>query len=328
MLRFSSISDRPLSRLLMFILATVAAWNICRYWQTVQYTEGALEKRAFQAAGLLLKRDPDTIILGSSHLWTGVSSAEFSRLAVNVSHGSNDYTMIEHSLTHALSQSDSIEFAIIELGVVPLYGNSVMRSRGLGFAAMGMNRMKWPRPLFLRVRRQIRDHLFGPFLDQPRLTPAGVIAFLEQPPIPEYPPGFKPLPAERFRDNSKIRASSHASRRRSGGHFSKNRGAVDQILDLLEHHSVKSLWVIPPATKEYLQAMPNFCHEDLEELSGYLANRPLVYIVDLNSWGAEHLSRSDFFDADHLNVNGAIKASKHLDQLINQLREQQAVSPK
>lgn len=319
------LPSNPVHLFVALLLATIVSWCVCQKWQTSHSTQTASEYRAFADAGRILESRPEIVITGSSQLWTDVNPANFSALTVNLSHGSNDYTMIRHSLEHALSRADSLRFAIIELGPVPLYSDVIKRNRGLGFAAMGMKRLHWPRPLTVRLRRLIRDQILGPFLDQPRLTPASLLEYQQQSGTASDSVQFKALPAGHFTDNSIHRARFHSNRRRSDRNMENNRKAVDRILDLLQHSSIQSLWVIPPTVETYRKALSTQARDDLKKFRNYLSKHPSVSIIDLAAWNADHLTRNDFFDADHLNVNGAKKLSSHLNQLVNQLREQQGV---
>ena len=93
---------------------------------------------------------------------------------------------------------------------------------------------------------------------------------------------------------------------------------LDDYLTLCEENEIVPIVFLPPMTEGYKK---HFSKQKLDEfyflIRAALQKHKTAKFVD--GWQLQGLSDADFFDADHLNYNGAIKFSRFLNDFIEKL---------
>ena len=97
----------------------------------------------------------------------------------------------------------------------------------------------------------------------------------------------------------------------------ENKKILDDYLTLLEKFSIQPILFLPPMIKEYCD---EFNKKMLQELFDYLNELYRRHdFIFVNGWAMNDFNDHDFFDIDHLNINGARKFSAKLNEIIMQL---------
>ena len=100
----------------------------------------------------------------------------------------------------------------------------------------------------------------------------------------------------------------------------ENKKILEDYLALLDSHEIFPILFLPPMMKEY---QDGFCREKIDELFSFiydLMKRHRFAIVD--GWKMKGFIDYDFRDINHLNINGARKFSKILNDLVMKLESQ------
>ena len=100
----------------------------------------------------------------------------------------------------------------------------------------------------------------------------------------------------------------------------ENKKILDDYLTLLEKCNIQPILFLPPMVKEYEK---NFSKEKIDELFAYLNELYRRHnFIFVNGWAMNDFDDHDFFDIDHLNINGARKFSSKLNEIIMKLERQ------
>lgn len=99
-------------------------------------------------------------------------------------------------------------------------------------------------------------------------------------------------------------------------HFEKNKAILEHMINLAKQRNIRILFYTPPAYKTYIEHLNAKQLNQTTNLMANLAsdNNNVTYINLLKD-GSFKLS--DFYDPDHLNIDGAKKFSLMLDRFIN-----------
>lgn len=98
----------------------------------------------------------------------------------------------------------------------------------------------------------------------------------------------------------------------------ENVTVLDDYLTLCEANNIRPIMFLPPMTEGY---MKYFSRQRLDEFY-YLfgqACRKHPGAIFIDGWKLQGLTDSDFHDVDHLNLQGAIKFSTFLNDIIETL---------
>ena len=107
--------------------------------------------------------------------------------------------------------------------------------------------------------------------------------------------------------NAHNRFLKHVDSRNENGEI------LSEMVEYLARNQIKPYFFIMPYTKEYLNLIDSRFQPDIYEALDELDFA--VEFIDLNNYG-EQFVEEDFMDADHLNLQGARKATGLLDQFI------------
>lgn len=273
----------------------------------------------FVLARNALDEHPRVLAIGSSHLWTGIDPREIRHPTVNLSHASNDYTMIERTLRTGLELSPEVRCVVIELGIVPLFGDSIGRiGYAVSYPKLGISPLTYPRPALTRVKHFVTTL---PLLSRPRITPATVGQWISarNNEAERAIPGFMPRPVETFHDNAEKRGQSHSKRLKSDGGIARNSEALFRLIRDLEQQGIRIIFVVTPAVDAYWEAVSPDASDHLAKVRTRIENESDATILDLSDSDSCGLAAADYFDADHLNTNGAIRFSRYLSIQIDAL---------
>lgn len=89
---------------------------------------------------------------------------------------------------------------------------------------------------------------------------------------------------------------------------------LKRIIKMAQDHHVKVLLITPPASNEYQKLLSSNKLKKVINISSDLAKYKDVFY--LNFLSDPRFNDADFYDSDHLNVDGAEKLSKIINQLI------------
>ncbi len=104
---------------------------------------------------------------------------------------------------------------------------------------------------------------------------------------------------------AKERADYHA--RYGTTYLESNRTQLRNIYNLCHQHKVRLLILLTPTGKAYRDALPQWVGKAQAETLAEYRNLQNVRVLDYSA--DDRFSDDDFFDADHLNTNGAAKFS-------------------
>ncbi len=97
---------------------------------------------------------------------------------------------------------------------------------------------------------------------------------------------------------------------------------LDDYLTLCEKNKVMAVMFLPPMTEGYVK---HFSRQKLDEFHYLIreARKKHSTAVFFDGWKLEGFSDKDFYDVDHLNIQGAAKFSAIFNNVIEQLENQQ-----
>ena len=104
------------------------------------------------------------------------------------------------------------------------------------------------------------------------------------------------------------------------GTVAENIKILDDYLTLCDNNKVRSILFLPPMTEGVIKY---FSKKKIDEFY-YLVNkatRKHPSAAFLNGWQLNYFSDKDFYDIDHLNINGAAKFSAILNNFIETLEK-------
>lgn len=324
-LRMSVIVPLPSRNAWYITVACALAVTVCTsivillLWGNYLTDATSLTLRSHRLAGAQLHLSPKVIVSGSSHLWTDLDPRCMDTETVNLSHPSNDYTMMKCSTLFALDRAPSIRVAILELGIVPLFFDAIEQHGANGFLAMGIGPFELPLSMDKRIYAAIHA---TPFYSLPRITPSEIwMVANSQPPTSEIVPGFLVRPAGEYRDNAQERAVSQSRRQSQRGTYQRNRRALFELLDELEGRGVETFMVIPPAVDDYWEGISMIAAAELLNVRSQIEQYATVTVLDFSTGRVNGLLQSDFYDADHLNTVGAKKFTEQIASTIGDLAD-------
>ena len=130
---------------------------------------------------------------------------------------------------------------------------------------------------------------------------------------------YRLSPNSRF-EIAKALASKHNNHINHLDTYRENTGLLTELFDTLNRDGINIFVVIPPFSPEYNAVINN---EYIKYLLEYLEAVPFpINYIDMNEMGFD--ATKYFMDADHLNLRGAIEASRILDALIDKTSQCEA----
>lgn len=278
----------------------------------------------------------DTIIVGSSHTMNGIVENNLLRgnNVINLSVSSQDlyfnYLHIKKAINEARGK---IKRCVINLGYYMLYQDL---SLGSNFVDV-LKRTYYP--LFGDTHHYVPDEKYDMFeniMYDDKIYSSYVIKNICE----EWARGFfieessyygslktreknnilglKKIEWMNVDENSKIeyainRTKGHNRLKQHKETLEENLQIIMKITSFLSEHGIRPIFVIMPFTKYYNQYIDCNYKREIYQILDELAVS--VDFLDMNDY-SEIFEEQDFLDSDHLNLNGAIKATKLLNEFL------------
>lgn len=99
--------------------------------------------------------------------------------------------------------------------------------------------------------------------------------------------------------------------------FNENKAILRDMINFLVENNIRPIITILPVSKEYLKYIDCSYKEILLNVLDEISCNMNIDFVDMND--LDFFTESDILDSDHLNYNGALKATVLLDGVINNL---------
>ena len=257
------------------------------------------------------------LILGNSHFFYGLNPEHFSTTAFNAANVSQDLKYDLHILKTALQNQPGIESVILPLSVFSL--TSELEG--------GVE--SWRRYQY-RLYMDYRAYPWFEHLDPSNFS----LLFASQHKLKllqRLLQSWRGLPSDRDWTDSgwgsayfaaasraQLEASGQSAAHRHLKFQTLNPVSVDslrQIIELCASKNIRLLMVVPPAFETYRKHVPANRGEEVKSLALSLAAaQPNARLIDL--FADSSFEAEDYFDADHLNRQGAEKLSRRLDEMI------------
>lgn len=277
----------------------------------------------------------DTLIVGSSHAMNGVVEECFERRPINFSISSQDiFYAYEHIKKAVKEGKRKIENCIIDLGYYVLY-QDVSRSKNIGKALiprvyvplfgephhysestdydmlqmLSYDETKYSKELVQEVCSQWAqaDMLKEPtFYGNRRSRERNSRCFLEG-------KIWNSLSEEEREQIAVARTTNHNYLRKYEATRTENIAIMQEMTKFLTEQSVRVIFVIFPFTDYYNMYIDSMYKAEIYDLlDGF--EYPVEFL-DMNEF--QMFDNQDFVDADHLNYQGAEKASRILNAFLN-----------
>lgn len=279
-----------------------------------------------------MRDDIETIIVGSSHAMNGIVEQEISEKdnVINFSISSQDLYFDFLNIKKAFAMGGrSIKKCIINIGYYMLYQDLSLSKNMVHL----MPQVYYP--LFGDTHHYVmeREYDFWQYIshDKGMLSPMTMSMFcsewakgffLEEPSYygslktreQNNILGLKKIQWASVQEKSKEdytidRTNKHNQLRKHLNSFEENKQIIEEMVSYLWERNVTPIFVIMPFTKYYNTYIDE---RYKEEIWGVLEALELpVEFLDMNDY-PELFDDSDFLDSDHLNLKGAVKASRVL----------------
>ena len=254
----------------------------------------------------------EILVLGSSHAYSGINPAAFSRKAFNGAHMSQDLNYDAFIFRKFAPRMDSLKYLILPISYFTPYWR-LEETPDKGRVKNYMLHYGCPdHPHDLRYRVMIYDGL------RPKMALGSLLGM-------ESPRFFSDLGfltdytfqkrKENWRETGRAAAERHTDGSLDEDRFNANLGHARSIASLCEKKGVVLILLTTPTYKTYREHMLPEQHEKMLEFCRLVASGyPNVVYLDLEEDG--RFQEDDYYDADHLNERGAEKLTSILDRFI------------
>lgn len=276
-----------------------------------------------------------TVIAGSSHAMNGIVEKELPGSAINFSISSQDVYFDFLNVKRAIEEGKQrIENCIINIGYYMLY-QDLSLSKTMGYlmssvygplfgdvhncteefaqAADGMSSGDWKQQLYMDFARayfERESSYYGQLRarEQNNLLLANGIV-------------WQKLTEKKKEAYAIKRTADHNRLKKHQASRDENGKIVQQMVEYLHGKGIKPMFVIFPFTRFYNKYIDAYYKKDIFTL---LDSLPLeVEFLDMNDF-AQLFEDEDFLDTDHLNLAGAVKATRLLGSFLMEAGNQNA----
>lgn len=280
-----------------------------------------------------------TIITGSSHAMNGIVESALEGEVINFSISSQDlYFDFEHIKKAVEEGRQKIEICVIDLGYYQMY-HDLSCSKGWGrvitkvfYPLLGkshhyqgeeeldrMQDINFDKDMFAEkwVREFVDHWAKGVFMEES--TYYGSLKTRENNNFLRLNNViWNTLPEDEKRDIAIKRTDEHNKLKVYEHTRQENGIIVGEMAEYLVRHDILPVFVIFPFTKYYNAYIDQEYKADIKNI---LEDLPYpVEFLDMNDY-QEMFDDSDFLDSDHLNLQGALKATGFLNDFLENIRE-------
>ena len=295
-----------LTKLLLFLLPIILAGGIA---------EGALRTipndYATKSEAVMDQADTlEVLFFGSSHTLYGIDPSVMRIEGYNLAHPSQsldlDYRLYQRFAPH-LPKLSTVVITVSSFSLFSTLATGLEKWRLANYAMYYDLDLPWSlenqTELFSNAFKTSALKLWRYYIS--KQNPIRINAF-----------GFQAKPASStldFTESAILAASRHTYSDWSA--FERQTKALTDFVAAATANGQRVILMIPPATAAYVERISTAQMEKTRKMLSELeASNPLVTVLDLLE--DDRFELSDFYDADHLNLQGAHKLSELLDHMI------------
>lgn len=254
----------------------------------------------------------EIFVLGSSHTYAGIDPSCFTRVAFNGAHMSQDLNYDEFIFRKFAPGMDSLRYLILPISYFTPYWK-LEQTQDRGRVKNYMLYYDCPyHPFELRYRFETYDGL----------RPAVAMKSLVGKESPRFYSNLGFLTnysfqerRKKWKETGKVAAERHSDRTLDSGLFAENLEHARDIAALCEEKGVILILLTTPTYRTYQEHLLPEQHEKMLEFCHRITSEfPNVEYLDWEN--DERFLEDDFYDADHLNEQGARKLTGLLDEYL------------
>lgn len=271
------------------------------------------ENRIYRQAHASMGPRTEVVALGNSLVRSAVRPSQMPQSTVVLAPNGADYRALLLVLEANLPRMPSLRWVLIQLDNLCLHYDRVgpyadygqLYDLGVQVSSLSHGRKE-------RVLRMLKDNpIFYPILYLPRVTPSLILAEQRRRPCVTEP-GFMTYTEAMAPDILAERNLAADQNLLDSSARSENLEALHQIVDLLEAHDIRILWLRLPRNRLYAEALSNRWWEREGTLVSEMRQRQGENFRMLDLGGDAAFDYGLFCDSRHLNHEGANLFSRKL----------------
>jgi hypothetical protein len=259
----------------------------------------------------------ETLILGSSHTYSGLNPQYFSNFTFNTAINSQPLSIDWDILKKYNSQFKNLKTIIVPISYLSLYGDS----KNMWFQTALKN---YPIYFKININHPIKDRFeFFNFSRKAIIKKLYQYYILKKPILTSSESGWNNLESESSYQNlqkiglekAKAHSIENIASEKNQEVFNQNVLILDSILNWSKERNIKLVLITTPTFDSYCNNINDYQWNQTvrkcEELAAENSN--CIYI---NLFKDNRFKANDFYDPDHLSTSGAKKLSEIVNQLI------------